>query len=88
MPDMLKELTKEELDSLREETKILHEEDLGTGLTGALKKLREKGMLMDGNYDFRGRNLDEKPHEERHYDPSDRVKLEYKDESGREMTRK
>lgn len=85
---MLKELTKEELDELKKETEILHEEDLGTGLSGALKKLREKGFLMDSTYDYRGRALDEKPHQEKVNKSEDRINLEYRDESGREMTRK
>lgn len=86
------QLTQEEIDKLKEENEFLFEKKRGVGLADTLKALREKGTLLQSNYDYRGRNLDEKPHEERlanmYNDPNDVIKLEHRDKTGRLMTKK
>lgn len=45
MPSINMDLTDEELLKLKEEARFLEEENLGVGLGGVLKRLREKGLL-------------------------------------------
>ena len=65
MPSINMELTDDDLKKLKEEASFLEEENLGVGLGETLKRLRENGLLEDSNFDYSGRNLDEKPYEER-----------------------
>lgn len=58
-------LSAEEIEKLKEENNFLFEKKQGLGLADTLRTLRERGALLESNYDFRGRNLDEKPYEER-----------------------
>lgn len=75
------------MEELKKQTEMLKDENLGNGLTTTLKRLRENGQLMDSNYDFRGRNNDEMPFQERHKSNGS-MDIEYRDHTGRLMTKK
>ena len=87
---MTAELDDETRKRLKEEINFLDEIDNATGLSNTLAKLRDKGAFSQDYYDYSGRNLDVKPHKDRVIDnlPEDRIRLEYRDESGKIMTKK
>ncbi|EAR99239.1 SART-1 family protein (macronuclear) [Tetrahymena thermophila SB210] len=67
----------------------LHKEDLGVGLSGFLQELKERGVLMEDSNDYSGRSLDKKPHEDGTFNKEqDRIQLEYRDDTGKIMTKK
>jgi U4/U6.U5 tri-snRNP-associated protein 1 len=78
-------------EEMQEEVKFLNQESLGSGIAAALKNIREKGYLMDETLTVTGRAKDKTYTEELskfEKAPSDRIKLEYRDETGRMMTPK
>ena len=78
-----------DFEKAHEEIKFLEEEPVGDGLAGTLKNLRERGYLMD--MEFSGRTNDAllpEDKNERGKAAGDRIKLEYRDGSGKLMTPK
>jgi U4/U6.U5 tri-snRNP-associated protein 1 len=78
-----------DFEKAHEEIKFLEEEPVGNGLAGTLKNLRERGYLMDMEYS--GRTNDALLPEDKNEDAKaagDRIKLEYRDGSGKLMTPK
>ena len=78
-------------EELEKELEILHDEVYGPGLSGVLKRLRERGELNLNDEDYSGRTNDKLPHEELAKfgaAPSDKIKLEYRDQNGKLMTQK
>lgn len=78
-------------EDLKKEIGFLGEEPYGVGLSGVLKKLRERGELGPSSEDYSGRTNDKLPHEELAKftpAPSDKIKLEYRNQNGKLMTQK
>lgn len=66
----------------------LHKETLGSGLSGFLKELEDRGVLANDNLDYSGRNLDKVPHKDGTLTrDKDRIQLEYRDDTGKIMTK-
>ncbi len=83
--------TKEELKELEKEVEFIQEEDIGQGLAGALKKLREKGYMEPTAFEKSGRTKDVTVEQELSKWKSNagkNIKLEYRDDKGRLMTPK
>ena len=83
-------LVKNEED-LKKEIEFLNDESYGVGMSGVLKRLRERGELNLNEADYSGRTNDKLPHEELAKfgsAPSDKIKLEYRDQNGKQMTQK
>lgn len=67
----------------------LHKEDLGVGLSGFISELKERGALHEDNTEYSGRSLDKKPHEDGTGNKEgDRINLEYRDDTGKIMTKR
>lgn len=78
-------------DELKKELDFMEDESYGVGLAGVLKRLRERGELRMNDEDYSGRTNDKLPHEELAKfgaAPSDKIKLEYRDQNGKLMTQK
>jgi hypothetical protein len=84
-----KKLSPEETEKLRSELEFIYKDKEEMGIAETLKDLRERGVFNLKNADFSGRNLDKNPYEEGlDAQENDRIKLEYRDETGRLMTKK
>jgi len=84
-------MTEEEFNKIREDLEEagLRKDNLGLGLHGFLSELEDRGILLNDNIDYSGRNLDIKPHEDGTLTrDNDRIQLEYRDDSGKVMTKK
>ena len=59
-------MTEEEFNKIREDLEEagLRKDNLGLGLHGFLSELEDRGILLNDNIDYSGRNLDIKPHED------------------------
>ncbi len=66
---------------MREEVSFLEDKELGTGLAGTLKYLRENALL--GKQEQVGRATDKEAVLD--HDPNDRVKIQYRNASGKIM---
>ena len=89
LPELLtKQVSETEMQELRQQLSYMYELGPDTGLSDTLKQLRERGILDGKNVDYSGRALDKKPHEDGIDKPEDRIVLEYRDETGRIMTKK
>lgn len=78
-------------EDLEKELGFFKEEGYGVGLSGVLKRLRERGELEPNSDDYSGRTNDKLPHEELakfESAPSDKIKLEYRDQHGKLMTQR
>ena len=78
-------------EELKKELQFLDDEPYGNGLAGVLKRLRERGELRMNDDDYSGRTNDKLPHEELAKfgsAPSDKIKLDYRDNNGKLMTQK
>jgi len=90
-PEESQKMEEENLEKLQEEVKFIEEESFGRGLFGALKNIREKGYIMEDSLEVSGRSKDKTYGEELakfKQARSDKIKLEYRDETGRLMTPK
>jgi len=78
-------------EDIKKELQFMDDESYGVGLAGVLKRLRERGELKMNDDDYSGRTNDKLPHEELAKfgsAPSDKIKLEYRDQNGKLMTQK
>ena len=78
-------------EQLKKELQFLYDEPYGVGLSGVLKRLNERGELRMNDDDYTGRTNDNLPHEELAKfgaAPSDKIKLEYRNQNGKLMTQK
>lgn len=71
----------------------MEEQQIDLGVSSTLAQLRSKGALSQDNYDYSGRTLDIKPHRERNDldgngEKGGGINLEYRDETGKLMTKK
>ena len=94
LPDMTAELDEETREKLITELDFMNDEELNKkGVMDSLQALRSRGALSGDFYDYSGRNLDNKPHRDRIKDEvnaqvDDRINLEYRDDTGRIMTKR